>query len=40
MKQVKKSNDNRLLAGVCGGIAEYFTSTQLSRGLLLFSLAL
>lgn len=24
MKQVKKSNDNRLLAGICGGIAEYF----------------
>ncbi len=24
MKQLRRSNKNRMIAGVCGGIAEYF----------------
>ena len=24
MKQLKRSNKNRMIAGVCGGLAEYF----------------
>ncbi len=24
MKQLKRSNTNRMIAGVCGGLAEYF----------------
>ena len=40
-KRLYKSNDNRMLDGVCGGIAEYFNidPTIVRLGWVIFSLA-
>lgn len=40
-KRLYKSNVNKMLCGVCGGIAEYFNldPTLVRLGLVLFSLA-
>ena len=41
MKRLYRSNKERMLAGVCGGIAEYFDvdPTLVRLGFVLFSLA-
>ena len=41
MKRLYKSETNRMIAGVCGGIAEYFDidATLVRLGFLVFSLA-
>ncbi len=40
-KRLYKSNSNKMLCGVCGGIAEYFNidPTLVRLGLVVFSLA-
>lgn len=40
-KRLYKSNSNKMLCGVCGGIAEYFTldPTLIRLGWVIFSLA-